>query len=217
MTTQALRHTVAQPPPFDMDLVDAGRVVGWITGKSIGFRGFRDETEATHAAWVAYRTLARRIARRHGMRLVPSGIEPLALKRGDDGETEVILASDRPIATLIRPGSHSRVSDSFGFALAVPSPMAQFELRGVAYLIYRTLRKSGVGWAIWRGDAPARAQRVMQTEEALPARALEPIKQPRRPAGTFVGEAFRWLGNGLRLTTDAIRGLSRGWHPTVYK
>ena len=66
------------PPPLDLDLVDAGRTTGWIADNAIGFRGFRDETEAAHAALVAQRSLARRLARTHGARTVPVGIEPLA-------------------------------------------------------------------------------------------------------------------------------------------
>ena len=140
MTAQLMRDTLAKPPPFEMDLVDADRVVGWIIGSTIGFRGFADETEATHAAWIAHRTLARRLARTHGTRLVPVDSEPLALKRSEDGETDIILASRRPIASLVRPGSDTRAKDSFGFELTVPSPMTEFEVRGVAYLLYRTLR-----------------------------------------------------------------------------
>ena len=58
MTTQLVPDRLALPPPFDFDLIDADRSVGWITGETVGFRGFADETEATHAAWIAHRTLA---------------------------------------------------------------------------------------------------------------------------------------------------------------
>src|SRR5688572_21925667 len=108
MTAQLMRDVLAQPLSFEMDLMDADHVVGWISGDTIGFRGFGDEPEATHAAWIAHRTLARRFARTHGTSLVPVDIEPLALERGDAGGADVILASNRPIATLVRPGSHSR-------------------------------------------------------------------------------------------------------------
>jgi hypothetical protein len=175
MTAQLMRDTLAHPPPFEMDLMDADRAVGWIIDDTIGFRGFGDETEATHAAWVAHRTLARRLARTHGARPVPVDTEPLALERRDAGETHVILASNRPIATLLKPSRHSRVGDSFGFELAVPSPMTEFELRGVAYLIYRTLRKSGVRWSIWRPDPAARTEQVTEGAGVVAARAREPV------------------------------------------
>jgi len=205
MTTQLMRDMLAHPPPFEMDLVDADRPVGWIVGDTIGFRGFGDETEATHAAWVAHRTLARRLSRTHGTRLVPVDIEPLALARSDAGETDVILASNRPIATLIRPGSHSRTGDSFGFELAVPSPVSEFELRGVAYLLYRALRKSGVRWATWRPDAATRTERLTEGAGAVAARARELVRQPRRPAWTLARRPFQRIGTWLRRTTDVIR------------
>ena len=206
MTTQLMRDMLAHPPPFEMDLVDADRPVGWIVGDTIGFRGFGDETEATHAAWVAHRTLARRLSRTHGTRLVPVDIEPLALERSDAGETDVILASNRPIATLIRPGSHSRTGGSFGFELAVPSPMAEFELRGVAYLLYRALRKSGVRWATWRPDPATRIERMPEGAGVVGTRAGVPPEPRRRPAWTLAARPFRRLTNRLRLTIDAIRG-----------
>ena len=81
MTTQLAPDRLALPPPLDLDLVDAGRAAGWIADNAVGFRGFGDETEAAHAAWVAHRTIARRLARTHGTRPVPVDIEPLAIQR----------------------------------------------------------------------------------------------------------------------------------------
>jgi hypothetical protein len=208
MTTQLMRDMLAHPPPFEMDLMDANRAVGWIVGDTIGFRGFGDETEATHAAWVAHRTLARRLSRTHGTRLVPVDIEPLALERSDAGEADVILASNRPIATLIRPGSHSRTGDSFGFELAVPSPVSEFELRGVAYLLYRALRKSGVQWAMWRPDPAPRTEQMTEAAGVVAARAREPVRRPRRPARTPARRPFQRIGIWLRRTTDVIRRVS---------
>ena len=215
MTLRQRDQTLAQPPPFEMDLVDADRATGWIRGNVIGFRGFGDATEATHAAWIAHRTLARRIARSHGMRLVPIDTEPLALRRSDDDATDVILASNRPIATLIRPSSDSRARDSFGFELAVPSEMSEFELRGVAYLIYRTLRKSGVRWALWRPATPMLAPAV-EADTAVAVRAEPSAKPAGRQAWTRARTALRRLGDRLRLTPDVLRGIT-DWNPTVYK
>ena len=217
MTDQRMRDMLAQPPPVELDLLDADHAVGWIRGDVIGFRGFGDETEATHAAWIAHRTLARRIARSHGMRLVPIDIEPLALKRSDVGDADVILASHRPIARLVRPDGRSGASDSFGFELSVPVPMTELQLRGLAHLIYRTLRKSGIRWALWRPNTLVRAERPVPVDSAVAARSVEPVKRPRRRAQTLARRAVRRLGDRVRLTADAIRGLSRGWNLTVYK
>jgi hypothetical protein len=153
MTMQLAPDRLGLPPPLDFDLVDAGRSTGWIADNAVGFRGFGDETETAHAAWVAHRALARRLARTHGTRPVPADIEPLAIQRVDG--KEMILASGRPIATLVRPGSDSRSGvDSFGFELLIPTPTTELEARALAYLMYRTLRKSGIRWAMWRPDAP---------------------------------------------------------------
>src|SRR3954467_1061033 len=105
MTTQLLTNRLALPPPPDLALLDGERRVGWIIRDAIGFRGFADETEAAHAAWVSYRALSRRLGRPHGPRPTPIDTEPLALRR--HGDAELILASGRPIATLVRPGAES--------------------------------------------------------------------------------------------------------------
>jgi hypothetical protein len=152
-TTQFIPGRLDLPPPLDLDLVDAGRRTGWIADNAVGFRGFGDETEAAHAAWVAHRTLARRLARTHGGRPVPVDVEPLAIQRVEG--KEMILASGRPIAALVRPGPESRSGvDSFGFEVLTPTPITELEARAMAHLMYRTLRKSGIRWALWRPDAP---------------------------------------------------------------
>lgn len=216
MTAQMMRDMLAHPPPppFEMDLVDAGRTVGWISGSTIGFRGFANESEATHAAWVAHRTLARRIARTHGMRLVPIDVEPLALRPNETGGKDEILASNRPIAALVRPDNDTKVGDSFGFELTVPSRMSELELRGVAYLIYRTLRKSGLRWTMWRpAPRPAQAKsKIRIVNDEVPARhdsSQGAIASGYRP--------LEGLRNRLRLTTDAIRDFFRDRQLTVYK
>jgi len=176
MTTQLAPGRLALPPPLDLDLVDAGRTTGWIADNAVGFRGFGDETETAHAAWVAHRTIARRLARTHGTQSVPVDIEPLAIQRVE--AKEMILASGRPIAALVRPGPDSRSGvDSFGFELLIPAPTSELEVRAIAYLIYRTLRKSGIRWAMWRptqridastSDVPERRSRRVQVRPAVP-------------------------------------------------
>ncbi|MGQ0713693.1 MAG: hypothetical protein ACT4PJ_08160 [Gemmatimonadaceae bacterium] len=137
------------PTALQLSLVDAGHKVGWVAGDVVGFRGFAGEVEAAHAAWVAHRAIASRLARRSGEWPVPIDTEPLAMQRGDDGD--VILASSRPIGTLLRPGPDSLSGpDSFGFEIRSPHPTDELGMRAKAYLAYRTLRKSGVRWALWR-------------------------------------------------------------------
>ena len=152
-TTRFIPGRLDLPPPLDLDLVDAGQTTGWIADNGVGFRGFGDETETAHAAWVAHRTLARRLARTQGGRPVPVDVEPLTIQRVEG--KEMILASGRPIAALVRPGPESRSGvDSFGFEVLIPTLVAELEARAMAHLMYRTLRKSGIRWALWRPDAP---------------------------------------------------------------
>ena len=145
---------MATPPPR-FDLVDGDTRIGWIDGLSLGFRGFGDEGEAAGAASVAYRTMARRFARKLGRRPPPiaSGV---MLSIGRNGEVEHILADGRPIATLLRPGIDSRSGpEHFGFAMQVPVPASELTMRSTAHVVYRALRRSGIRWAMWappRGD-----------------------------------------------------------------
>ena len=172
MTTHLVPDRLALPPPLALDLVDAGRAAGWIADNAVGFRGFGDATEAAHAAWVAHRTIARRLARTHGMRPTPVDIEPLAIRRIE--AKEMILASGRPIAALVRPGPGSRSgADSFGFELMIPTPITELEARAIAYLAYRTLRKSGIRWAMWGTGA-----RPVVEETATTQARVETMAEP---------------------------------------
>jgi hypothetical protein len=206
MTTQLMPERLANPPPFAMDLIDADRTVGWIIGDTVGFRGFGDATEAAHAAWIAHRTLARRLARTHGTRPVPIDTEPLALRPHTAGASDVILASDRPIGVLLWPGTRSRSGDTFGFELVVPPPTTELQRRAMAYRLYRTLRKSGVRWAMWRPEAQAPAPPVSELAGAPIVEPVEMVRRPRRSAWPRGTATFRWLRDQLRLTRDAIAG-----------
>ena len=159
MSTHVSPHHHGLPPPVRLDLMDGDRVVGWVSGNRVGFRGFANEVEAAHAAWVAYRTLSRRLARRYGTRPIPIHIEAITIQRRDGDE--VVLASGRKIATLVRPGAHSLAGpDSFGFELAIPQVTDELGMRSKAHFIYRTLRKAGTRWALWeRTTSSERAPR----------------------------------------------------------
>ena len=181
---------LALPPPPRLDLVDDERAVGWIDDSEISFRGFADETEAAHAAWIAYRTIARRRARMHGTRPIPIDVEPLALQRVGDGEA--IFASTRRIATLLRPGAEKgRGEDSFGFVIALPEPTSELDARAMADLTYRTLRKSGVRWALWRRDAAPLAVPMAQPKVDPGTGALAERVAEKRD-GRAGGRRRRW-------------------------
>ena len=130
-------------PPLDLDLDDGSRVVGWVRGWTVGFRGFANENEAAGAAWIAYKALARRLAYRQSGPPAPTGVEPLSVEQV--GDRNVLLASGRPFATLITPSDESLGEPrSFGFEIEVPQPADELSTRSLAYRIYRTLRASGV-------------------------------------------------------------------------
>ena len=185
MMTVTVRDRLSLPPPLRRDLVDDGRAVGRIDDNRIAFRGFADETETAHAAWVAYRTIARRLARTHGTRPLPIDVEPLTLQR--TGEAEVIRTSTRRIATLLRPGAEGgNGEDSFGFVIALPETTSELEALKLADLAYRTLRKSGVRWALWKRNAAPHAVRAPQPNadaatDALAERDVAKRNRRERP------------------------------------
>lgn len=169
------------PPPLNVELTDAGRAVGWIADARIGFRGFASDVEASHAAWVAWRALQRRAARRLGVRPVPIDTEPLTVRRSDDQET--ILAGTRPIGILLRPGTDPQADrDSFAFELQLPASTGEVGLRAKAYVVYRALRKSGVRWALWRPDVTPASETI--AESSTVRAASERLPTDRTEAAT---------------------------------
>lgn len=139
---------MAVPPPPGQEIRDGDTVVGWIEGMGFGFLGFGNEDDAVNAAWVAYRTMARRFATITDARPVPIDTEPMSLHRS--GDVELILAGGRPIATLVRPGVASRSGpDSFGFELQLPVAASPQTMRSTTQLVYRTMRRAGIRWTMW--------------------------------------------------------------------
>lgn len=149
MSMQLAPTRMSLPPPPRLDLVDAQRTVGWITGHALGFHGFSDEREAANAAWVAYRTVCRRLAQLWGTRPIPIDVEPLTLAR--QGGREFIFASRRPVAELLRPRVDSPSGPhSFGFEILVSPSATESIMRDLTRLAYRALRRSGTRWGMWR-------------------------------------------------------------------
>ena len=141
------------PPPLALELFDSDQHVGWIRDNVLGFGGFATANEAGHGAWVAYRAIWRRHAKEHGLR--PHPIVPTPIELRSVGDRELILASGRPFATLVRAAPQGSGINSFGFEIELPAPVDEPSARSVAYLVYRTLRKSGIRWRLWmRGANP---------------------------------------------------------------
>ena len=194
MTEQLTASHLGLPPPAQWTLYDADRAVGWTTERSVGFHGFADQTEAVHAAWVAYRALARRLARDEGRRAVPIDTEPLSVRR--DGDRELIVAGGRAIATLVRPGEQSPTgSASFGFEVEISPPADELRVRSLARLMYRTLRRSGLRWALWRPVAPGGRPTALE-QASIAGKAGE----TSRPGGVAWLKPLRpstWIALGL--------------------
>lgn len=157
--------TFAEPPPrsptFDGELFDDEQLVGWLGPESITFRGFDTAAEAAHAAWVAYRALEHRFARKRGGRMIPIDVEPLALVR--EGNSDHVYAGHRFVARLLTPElMPAGAPGSFGFELRLEGPTDELTLRANAHVAYRALRRSGVRWSMWKRPratepAPVRA------------------------------------------------------------
>jgi hypothetical protein len=97
----------------------AGTQVGWINGRSIGFRGFRTEEDSRAAAAVAWQALDSALQRQYS----GSGNRRPALDRLvliHDGAYEWFSDGVAPVARLLRP--HRRAYDgTYGIELVLPT------------------------------------------------------------------------------------------------
>jgi hypothetical protein len=136
------------PPPIRHLLHDE-RPIGWLRENTLGFFGFADAQEAMYAAWVAHRTVSRKLAPLLGVKPTPIDIEPLAIEWRNN--REMIVASGRPIAELVRPGGESRSGVFwFGFTIEVPSAIDSRAMSGIMRTAGRALLKSGIRWSMVR-------------------------------------------------------------------
>jgi hypothetical protein len=132
-------------PRLELDLMDGDRRYGWIAEDRVGFVGFGDHVEAVQAAWVAHRTVMRRLARAPDAAPVANDARTFALVRYADDE--VILANETPIAALVRPATDGVTdSDSYGFVIRIPGDTDHLGVRATAYRIYLALKSSGIPW-----------------------------------------------------------------------
>lgn len=148
MLNQVKANHTALPPPM-RHLLHRERPIGWLEGHTLGFFGFADTRDAANAAWVAYRTVSRKVASLLGTRPTPIDIEPLSIERRNG--RDVIEASGRPFAQLIRPGPESMSGpDWFGFSIEVPPLVSQRALPGIMRAASHALLKSGLPWSMVR-------------------------------------------------------------------
>jgi len=155
----------AVPPP--LELRDGDLLIGWIDGDMVRFRGFGSARGAAHAAVVAQQAMLRRLAR--GNRATASEMEADlgTLRRMTDRANAT--ANGRPIASVLRSlfdGIGGGSSGDFTFELRVPSPIDELRMRGMAYVMYRALRSSGVVWPLLRPAAVPEALTAAVTDTA---------------------------------------------------
>lgn len=97
----------------------SGTKIGWISGRSIGFRGFVTEADAREAA-VAARWAVDRVLSRHCAEWPRYEVALDRIRTVHDGAYEWFSDGTTPIARLLRP--QRRAYDrSFGIELVLPS------------------------------------------------------------------------------------------------
>ena len=101
----------------------SGTKIGWISGRSIGFRGFATEADAREAAVAAWRALDR-VLRQHFAGWPPHEPALDRLRTVHDGAYEWFSDGTAPIARLLRPQRRA-YDGSFGVELVLPSSASQ--------------------------------------------------------------------------------------------
>lgn len=176
MSTQRRAAQTALPPPM-RQLLHRERPIGWLEGSTLGFFGFADARDAANAAWVAYRTVSRKVAPLLGTRPTPIDIEPLTIERRNG--RDAIAASGRPVAWLVRPGRNSLSGpDWFGFAIEIPPAVSERALPAIMRAASHAVLKSGLPWSMVRSRSRHRGDELPWNSSA-PGVQL-PIRTPGR-------------------------------------
>jgi hypothetical protein len=163
MTTSA--STLHSAPPL-LELHDADRLVGWIDGDVVRFRGFGSERSAAHAAAVAHEAMHRRLARGSRVKASETEADLGTIRRATDRANAT--ASGRPVASVLR-SFIDRIdggTGNFAFEVRVPPPVDELRMRGMAYVMYRALRSSGIAWPLLQPAAAPRALTETATDAA---------------------------------------------------
>jgi hypothetical protein len=170
------------PLPRLLELHDADRLVGWIDGDVVRFRGFGSERSASHAAAVAHEAMRRRLARGSRVPASETETELGTTRRATDRANAT--ANGRPVASVLRSLVDRLVdggTGDFAFEVRVPPPIDELRMRGMAYVMYRALRNSGIAWPLLQPAAAAEALTAPATDTAP-----EQIESTNRiPSGGF--------------------------------
>ena len=131
-----------------------GTQIGWINGRTIGFRGFDTEDDAREAAVAAWRTLDSALRRQYAgwPRYEPKLDQ---LRRIHDGAYEWFYDGTAPIARLLRP--QRRAYDrSFGIELVLPSYASEGVAIAAAHSVAKAIvpyRDAALAPSVDRSDA----------------------------------------------------------------
>lgn len=158
------------PSPL-FELHDADRLVGWIDGDVVRFRGFRSERGASHAAAVAHKAMRRRLARGSRVPASESEADLGAVRRAADRANAT--ANGRPVASVLQ-SFLDRIdggNGDFAFEVRVPPPIDELRMRGMAYVMYRALRSSGIAWPLMQPAAAPEALTAKATDTAFERKA----------------------------------------------
>jgi hypothetical protein len=98
----------------------AGRHIGWVRHRAIGFHGFVSERGAMHAAADAWRALERALRREYAGR-PPSDVDTDALRLVSDGDAEWISDGRLTLARLRRPAITDTQYGNFTIEFELPS------------------------------------------------------------------------------------------------
>ena len=145
--------TLSLPPPLELRAGD--RLVGWIQGDLVRFRGFARQHDAGYAAALAHQAMLRRLARGNRETASPAGANATA-----DG---------RSVGSVLRSaidGLSGTDAGEFAFEIRVPPPVDELRMRGMAYVMYRALLSSGVAWPLVRPETAPEELTVAATRAA---------------------------------------------------
>jgi hypothetical protein len=145
----------------------AGTPIGWITGRTIGFRGFVTEDDARDATVAAWRALDRALRQQFaGWPRYEPNLDQLRTMH--DGAYEWFYDGTAPIARLLRP--QRRAYDySFGIELVLPS----YASEGVAI---------AAAHSVATAVAPYRDAPMVATSRPVAASAVDTAERAAAPS-----------------------------------
>ena len=118
-----------------------GRQIGWVEGRSVGFRGFESAKDAHKAAGAAYGALRGWLARQNRMDFVPVPRRAFLTTRREGGITWLTLGGV-PIGRLVEPHERDPLDEGgHGFELDLPPMLRPISAVSAAQVIDAALAR----------------------------------------------------------------------------